>query len=401
VNLLWFLNASDEASMYRSNLQGDLKRPRRVMWLTFVALVSFGIWAYYSEIDQVARAAGSVIPSSNIQIIQSRDGGVLEALPVKAGDLVEKGQIIAQFNVTEAQADYREARAKAASLHANLARLEAEVFERAPDFGDEYSDYPQFQESQLALMNKRQSALNEDLEAINGMLRLIREEIAMNEPLVKKGDVSKTEILRLQRQEAELVAKHTSRRNEYFQEVQSEFAKAEEEYERVRQAVIQRERQLSQTTLRAPVKGLIKRIRVTTEGGVIRPGEDVLEIVPVEDDLLIEAKLPPADIGFVTIGQEATVKIDAYDFTIYGSLKGTVSYISADTIEEQSGQNNLTYYSIQVRTDGKQFSGRPDDNLQILPGMTAMVEVQTGKNTILNYLLKPITKTISESMGER
>ncbi|MDG0979997.1 MAG: HlyD family type I secretion periplasmic adaptor subunit [Halieaceae bacterium] len=401
MNLLWFLNASDEASVYRSSLRADLKRPRRVMWVTFVALGTFGTWAYHSEIDQVARAMGSVIPSSNIQIIQSRDGGVLEALPVKAGDLVEKGQVIAQFNVTEAQADYREARAKAASLHANLARLQAEVFERTPDFGDEYAEYQQFQESQLALMNKRQSALNEDLEAINGMLRLIREEIAMNEPLVVKGDVSKTEILRLQRQEAELVAKHTSRRNEYFQEVQSEFAKAEEEYERVRQAVIQRERQLSQTTLRAPVKGLIKRIRVTTEGGVIRPGEDVLEIVPVEDDLLIEAKLPPADIGFVTIGQEATVKIDAYDFTIYGSLKGTVSYISADTIEEQSGQNNLTYYSIQVRTSGKQFSGRPDDDLQILPGMTATVEVQTGKNTILNYLLKPITKTISESMGER
>ncbi len=401
MNLLWFLNANDEASLYRSNLQSDLKRPRRVMWVTFIALVSFGTWAYYSDIDQVARAPGSVIPSSNIQIIQSRDGGVLEALPVKAGDLVEKGQIIAQFNVTEAQADYREARAKAASLHATLARLRAEVFETAPDFGDEFADYAQFQESQLALMAKRQSALNEDLDAIDGMLRLIREEIAMNEPLVQKGDVSKTEILRLQRQEAELVAKHTSRRNEYFQEVQAAFAETEEEYERVRQAVIQRERQLSQTTLRAPVKGLIKQIRVTTEGGVIRPGEDVLEIVPVEDDLLIEAKLPPADIAFVTIGQEATVKIDAYDFTIYGSLKGTVSYISADTIEEQSGQNNLTYYRIRVRTDGRQFSGRPNEDLQILPGMTAMVEVQTGKNTILNYLLKPITKTISESMGER
>jgi adhesin transport system membrane fusion protein len=250
-------------------------------------------------------------------------------------------------------------------------------------------------------MEKRQSALNEDLQAIDGMLALIREEIAMNEPLVAKGDVSRTEILRLKRQEAELVAKRVTRRNEYFQEVQSDFAKAEEEFERVRQAVIQRERQLSQTTVVAPVKGLIKRIRVTTEGGVIRPGEDVLEIVPVDDDLLIEAKLPPSDIGFVKVGQEATVKIDAYDFTIYGNLKGFVSYISADTIEEQAGQNTQTYYSIQVRTNGKQFSGRPNEELQILPGMTALVEIQTGKNTILNYLLKPITKTISESMGER
>jgi adhesin transport system membrane fusion protein len=401
MNLLWFLDAADEASIYRQNLGGELKRSRRVLWVTFLALIAFGAWAYYSEIDQVARAPGSVIPSSNIQVVQSRDGGVLEALPVKAGDLVEKGQVIAQFNVTEAQADYREARAKAASLNAALARLRAEVFETEPDFGEEYRDYEQFNESQLALMRKRQSALNEDLNAIRGILKLIREEIAMNEPLVKKGDVSKTEILRLQRQEAEMVAKLTSRRNEYFQEVQTDLAKTEEEFERIRQAVIQRERQLAQTTIRAPVKGLIKQIRVTTEGGVIRPGEEVLEIVPVEDDLLIEAKLPPADIAFVSIGQEATVKIDAYDFTIYGSLSGTVSYISADTIEEQSGQNQLTYYSIQVRTDGRNFSGRPNEELQILPGMLATVEIQTGKNTILNYLLKPITKTISESMGER
>ena len=401
MNLLWFLDASEEASIHRQSLKSDLKRPRLALRLTFVALVAFGTWAYYSEIDQVSRAVGSVIPSSNVQIVQSRDGGVLEALPVKAGDLVEKGQVIAQFNVTEAQADYREARAKAASLYASLARLRAELFGNAPAFGDEYAEYPQFQESQLQLMEKRQSALNEDLQAIDGMLTLIREEIAMNEPLVAKGDVSRTEILRLKRQEAELVAKRVSRRNEYFQEVQSDFTKAEEEYERVRQAVVQRERQLSQTTVIAPVKGLIKRIRVTTEGGVIRPGEDVLEIVPVEDDLLIEAKLPPSDIGFVTVGQEATVKIDAYDFTIYGNLKGIVSYISADTIEEQAGQNTQTYYSIQVRTDGKQFSGRPNEELQILPGMTALVEIQTGKNTILNYLLKPITKTISESMGER
>jgi adhesin transport system membrane fusion protein len=401
MNLLWFLDASDEASIHKHSLSRDLKRPRLALRLTFVALAAFIFWAYYSEIDQVSRAVGAVIPSSNVQIVQSRDGGVLEALPVKAGDLVEKGQVIAQFNVTEAQADYREARAKAASLDANLARLRAELFGESPVFDEEYSEYTQFRQSQLQLMEKRQSALNEDLQAIDGMLALIREEIAMNEPLVAKGDVSRTEILRLKRQEAELVAKRVTRRNEYFQEVQSDFAKAEEEFERVRQAVIQRERQLSQTTVVAPVKGLIKRIRVTTEGGVIRPGEDVLEIVPVDDDLLIEAKLPPSDIGFVKVGQEATVKIDAYDFTIYGNLKGFVSYISADTIEEQAGQNTQTYYSIQVRTNGKQFSGRPNEELQILPGMTALVEIQTGKNTILNYLLKPITKTISESMGER
>ena len=401
MKLLWFLDTSDEESMYQRQLATELRRPRGVLIVTTVALVVFATWARYSELDQVARAVGSVIPSSDIQIVQSRDGGVLEALPVKAGDLVERGQVIAQFNVTEVQADYREARAKAASLHATRARLRAEVFESEPTFSDEYGDYAQFIETQRSLMNKRRSALEEDVTALEGILALIQEEIAMNEPLLARGDVSRTEILRLQRQEAELQAKIVSKKNEYFKEAQTELAKVEEEYERIRQAVIQRQRQLEQTTIRSPVKGLIKRIRVTTEGGVIRPGEDVLEIVPVEDDLLIEAKLSPAEIAFVTYDQPATVKIDAYDYTIYGGLSGHVSYISADTIEERNGEDSYAYYSIRVRTEGRKFSGRPDENLEILPGMTATVEIQTGKNTILNYLLKPITKTLNESLTER
>ena len=171
--------------------------------------------------------------------------------------------------------------------------------------------------------------------------------------------------------------------------------------EGVKQALVQRKRQLDQKTLLSPVNGIVKNIRVTTVGGVIRPGEEVLEVVPLEGDFLIEAKLSPADIGFVTLGQTAAVKVDAFDYTVFGDLTGEIFYISPDTLEEKSPQGEVPYYKVQVRTKGKIFSGASGKNLNIIPGMTATIEVQTGKNTILNYLLKPLTKTLSESLGER
>jgi adhesin transport system membrane fusion protein len=232
-------------------------------------------------------------------------------------------------------------------------------------------------------------------------LALVQEEIQMNEPLLARGDVSKTEILRLQREEAELVAQRGKISNDYFQSTQAEYNETEEEFERVSQLLIQREKQLQATTLTAPVKGIVKSIRLTTVGGVIRPGEDVLEIVPLEDDLLIEAKVAPQDIGFLRVGLDVSVKIEAYDYTIYGDLDGVLSYISADTLEEDTQKGDIPFYRVHVRTQGRKFSGRPDADLQILPGMTSTVEVKTGKNTVLSYLIKPIIKTLGESMGER
>lgn len=400
MNLFWFLKSAD-ADQSDYVLDAELKQTRWVLRVTALAFFSFLFWSYISEIDQVARAPGAIIPSSKIQIIQSKDGGVLKALPVGAGDEVNKGQVIAQFDQTDAQADYQEALAKVAALGASMARLSAEIYGVEPRFPESSNAYPQFVKSQLALYEKRKAAQFEEIASLEGILILVREEIAMNEPLVAQGDVSRTEILRLRRQEAELVAEITNTRNKYFQDAQAEYNQTEEELESVRQALVQRQRQLRQKTLNAPVRGIVKNISVTTEGGVIRPGENVMEIVPIEDDFVIEAKLSPADIGFVSLGQSAAVKVDAFDYTVYGDLTGTLTYISADTLEEQSPQGNIPYYRIHVRTKGKQFTGKPNDDLQILPGMTTTVEIKTGKNTVLNYLLKPIAKTLVESMGER
>ena len=342
-----------------------------------------------------------VMPSSKLQVIQSKDGGVLLSLPVSAGDEVAKGQVIARFDQTDALADFEDAKARAASLRANMARLEAEMNGGEPVFSPETQDYPKFVKSQISLFKKRKASQSEELAALEKILELVKEEISMNEPLLEFGDVSRTEVLRLKRQEAELSAEITNKRNKYFKDIQAEFNETEEELESVRQALVQKKRQLGQKTLNSPLRGIVKNIRVTTEGGVIRPGEDVMEIVPIEEDFVIEGKLSPADIGFVRLGQDATVKVDAFDYTIYGNLEGTIDYISADTLEERARDGDDAYYKINVRTRGKRFTGMPESELQILPGMTTMVEVKTGKNTILNYLLKPVSKTIFESMGER
>lgn len=398
---LWFFRSAQASEMEKRRLDKELRGSRWVLWAVFVSLVSFFSWANFSEIDQITRAPGSVIPSSNVQVIQSKDGGVLEQLPISVGEIVDQGQIVAQFDKTNAEADYQEAKVQVAALSAAMSRLTAELFGTVPDFSGLANEFPHFIKSQKLLFDRRQSAKREEIANIGSILALVQEEIQMNEPLLARGDVSKTEILRLQREEAELVAQRGKISNDYFQSTQAEYNETEEEFERVSQLLIQREKQLQATTLKAPVKGIVKSIRLTTVGGVIRPGEDVLEIVPLEDDLLIEAKVAPQDIGFLRVGLDVSVKIEAYDYTIYGDLDGVLSYISADTLEEDTQKGDIPFYRVHVRTQGRKFSGRPDADLQILPGMTSTVEVKTGKNTVLSYLIKPIIKTLGESMGER
>lgn len=383
-------------------LSDELRQPRQLMWMTALTLGCFLAWAHWAEIDEVTRAQGAVIASSRTQLIQSPEGGVLQEMLVKEGDVVEPRQILARLEKTRAQTAFLETRAKAASLAAARARLHAEVFGGMPSFPAELRrNYPDLVENQLSLLSKRRAALNEEADAIVKMTQLVQQELDMNLPLVASGDVSRTEILRLQRQIADMKSQITNKRNKYFQDSQAELSKVQEDLLGVEQSLAQRRDVLEQTELRAPVRGVVKNVRITTQGGVIRPGEEVMQIVPLEDDLLVEAKLLPADIAFIKPGLEARVKIDAYDYTIYGDLPGKLDFISADTLTEDLKQGEQPYYRMRVRTTGRQFSGRSQASLDILPGMTATVEVMTGRKTVLQYLTKPIVKTMSESLAER
>jgi membrane fusion protein, adhesin transport system len=402
MKIFWFLGPSDP-DQQREDLSGVLSGSRWALWSLLLTFVVFFTWAYFAEIDQITRAPGSVISSARSQIIQSQDGGVIEEMLVREGDVVQRDQVLVKIDGTRQESSYLETRAKAAGLSITVARLQAEVLGRPLRLPPEAANYPEFRETQTMLFQKRQSAIQEELQSYENIKAIVQKELAMTRPLLKTGDVSATEVLRLERQIADTQAQITNRKNKYFQDAQSELSKALEDLAGVQQIMAQRKDQLTQTELRAPLHGIVKNVRVTTRGGVIRPGEEVMQIVPLEEDLVIEAKVSPADIAFIKTGMKATVKIDAYDYTVYGDLSGTLSFISPDTLSDNLNvqQGEQPYYRVQVKTDGRVFSGRPDQKLDIQPGMTSMVEIKTGSNTVLKYLSKPVIKTLDQSLGER
>lgn len=399
----WLFSTSQHAPRAPEDKDGRLQVAglRWIIWVVLIFLIVFSAWAKWAVIDQITRAPGAVIASSRTQVIQTQDGGTIESLRVREGDVVEAGQVLIRFERTRFETAYLEARAKAVGLAANVARLQAEALGGDPSFPPELVNYPEFRASQLRLLAKRRAAIDDEIRALENMMALVRQELTMTEPLLLTGDVSRTEILRLQRQLAELNSQLTNKRNKYFQDAQAELNKAQEDLASVEQSLAQRKSQLELTELRAPVRGIVKNVRVTTVGGVLRPGDEVMQIVPLEDDLIIQAKVSPADIAFLRIGQDASIKIDAYDYTVYGDLSGKLVYISADTLSEDLRQSEQPYYRVQVQTQGRRFSAMGDKNMDILPGMTATVEIKTGSRTVLQYLLKPVTKTLSESLGER
>jgi adhesin transport system membrane fusion protein len=371
------------------------------IWGGATALLLFIAWASFARVDQYTRAQGQIIASARTQVIQAPDGGVLQDLLVHEGDVVQRGQLLARLERTKTEAAFRETQARLGALSAATARLQTELFGTPLRFGPETEAYPDFRANQTALLTKRRVALEQEIGALQRMHAIAQRELAMTQPLLKSGDVSQADILRIERQLAELEGQMTNRRNKFLQDSQAELTKAEEDLAAVRQSLVQRHDQLGNTELRAPLSGTVKNVRITTRGGVLRAGDELLQIVPNDDALLVEARVKPADVAFLAPGQEVNVKVDAYDYTLYGSLTGHLTYISADTLSEDMRQGEQAYYRVQVKTSSPRFSHRPQEVLQLQPGMTATVEIRTGGNTVLKYLLKPLVKTLDESLGER
>lgn len=374
---------------------------RRVIFLSLIALLGFIGWASVAEIDQVSRATGQVIPSGRVQIVQSTDGGVIAGINVKEGDLVRKGQVLVTLDRVRLAAGVDEGRAKVASLKTVKARIEGELFDRPLVFPADVQDFPDFIANQRQLYAKRRAAQSQDIAALKRMLRLVSDELAMNQPLLAYGDVSKSEVLRLERSVADIEGQIANRQNKYLQDLQTEYAKVEEELVTAEQTLTQRMAALADTELKAPTDGIVKNVRLTTIGGVLRPSDEVLQIVPTGEELIVEAKVSPADIAYVRLGQEASVKFDAYDPSIFGSADGRVTYISPDTLTEQKANGEQVYYRVHIRVNTRTMRPRSDQKIEIQPGMTATTEILTGHNTVLRYLLKPIIKTLDQSFGER
>jgi adhesin transport system membrane fusion protein len=375
-----------------------------VLWILLLGLGGFVYWASVYRIDQVARATGEVIASSRVQIIQAVDGGVLSTLNVKEGDTVTKGQVLATLDNTRIGAAVKEVDVRLSALKAKATRLRAEVTENSAKklhFSEDVLRFPELVKIEQALFKQKKFGLSEELRTLRVAVDLAREENTLIEKLAKSGDANRTEVIRTSRALNDAEAKLINRKNRYLEEVNAELTKVEDEISQNVQVLAQRQQQLEDSTFVALLPGIVKNVRVTTLGGVLRGGEELMQIIPLGDELLIEAKVSPADIGQVQKGLTATIRFDPFDYTIFGGVIGEVVYVSGDTLKEETGRGEEIYYRVHVTTLSNPVTTTLGRELAILPGMTAQVDIKTSDRTVLNYLLKPLRKTLSESFGER
>ncbi len=373
--------------------------------LLLLALTVFLLWAAWFEIDRTVRAQGQIIPSARTQVIQSADGGVLEKLLVEEGQRVKAGQQLAVLERERSTAGFDESRAKEAALTAALVRAQAEAAEREPEFDAGLKRFPEFVAVQRALFEQRRRGLQEEVATLKATLEMANEELRMNETLLKTGDSSQLEVMRAKRQVTEIEGKINATRNKYLQEARAEATKVSEDLASNRYKLNERQSILGKTVLTAPIAGIVKYLKLTTIGGVLRAGDELMQISPTEGEMVFEVKINPADIGELGSGLPVSIKLDAFDYSIYGSLEGKLTYLSSDTLTEQgaNGQTN-TYYRAQIRLDAERAKTHPNPklaNVALRPGMTATVDIRTGRRSVLKYLLKPIYTAFGGAMNER
>ncbi|CBA33024.1 HlyD family efflux transporter periplasmic adaptor subunit [Cronobacter turicensis] len=389
--------------MSQLTMQEELARQGRfyssVIWLTLAALVLFFVWAWFATLDEVTVGTGKITPSSRAQVIESLDGGIVNALMVHEGDVVERGQMLARLDPTRFQSNYGEAAARARALRASSERLRSELTGEPLQFSEESLRESALVARERQLYESRRRNLDETLENLQKTYNLVMAELRMTQPLVAKGAASEVEVIRLQRQAAELKGKMDDARNQFAVRAREEQVKNNADLDAQLQAMAGKADQLDRATLFSPVRGVVKDIQVTTVGGVLQPGGKLMEIVPLEDQLLVETRINPRDIAYIRPGLPATVKITAYDSSIYGDLKGEVEMVSPDTLQDEVKRDQF-YYRVYVRTQSAELKNRNGKRFPILPGMVANVEIKTGQKTVLDYLIKPLNK-VKEALRER
>lgn len=381
----------------------DFARP---IWLRFGIIplicglvLAFLIWTAFARLDEVAVGPGKVTPTSKSQIIQSLEGGIVDSILVHEGDVVNPGQKLASLDRARFMSTVGETESKTLSLEAAAARLRAEVGGGAPQFSEEVRAVPSLVGREMALYAARHRNLEVNSASLREQLTLVRRELTLTEPLVKLGAASDVEVIRLRRQVNELTGKLDSLRNQYIIDANSEYTRTMADLDIARQTLAGRQDQLNRTELTSPVRGVVKNLEITTIGGVVQPGGVLMEIVPIEEQLLIETRISPRDVAFIRPGLSTTVKITAYDPSIYGTLAGIVDRISPDTIQDETRKDQV-YYRVYVRTKHSSLRTKDGKLHAIMPGMVATVEIKTGAKTVLQYLMKPINKA-GEALRER
>ena len=432
---LGFLSDRNAALMLKAPRGG-----RILLWAVLAFFICAFIWASLTELDEVTVGEGKVIPSSQVQVIQNLEGGILKEINVRVGQRVKAGDLLMTIENTEALSTLRERQAEEMNLRARAIRLGAEATGKMPEFPSLISDeYPELVARETSLYQNRAASLaanqsifdqqikqrRQEIVEQEAKLRNLRssyalasEELELTRPAFAQGAVSRVELLQLERQVNQLKGELDATRlalpraksalveaENKLEESEAKFrADAQEQLtdvraqlDGIRESSVSLEDKVNRTLVTSPVNGVVKQIQINTVGGVIQPGMNLMEVVPVEDSLLIEARIKPEDVGFIKPDLPAVVKLSAYDFSIYGGLDASVETISADTIVDEEGNS---FYIVRVRTD-KSYLGSKGNPLPIIPGMQASVDIITGKKSILDYLLKPIFKARQNALRER
>lgn len=382
---------------------GSSTLPTTSLVIPIIALgvILFLFWAYFFQLDQFVRATGKVFSSSRVQLIQAVDGGVLAEINVSEGERVKTGQLLARIDQSRFEASTNEIQARINALQAKIARLRGELTGSTPMFPEELSGNPEILKIEFALFERRQKGLYDDTYANSEALKLAQAELAMVNQLLQTGDVDKTEVFTAERGVIEARAKLNSRKNEYYEKVGEELTQAEDELAQNKEIYLQRRALMESSLMKALVPGIVKNIEVTTIGAVLKAGEVLMEIIPTDDTLLVEAKVLPQDIADLELGLQAMLRLDPYDSSIYGALEGSVVFISGDTIVEEGARGQETYYKVHISFPSEPFLTTIGKEINIIPGMTAQVDIKTGKRSVITYILKPIVKTLNQSFGER
>ena len=384
----------------------ERRASQTLVWATGLTLVLALVWAALFELDEITRGQGKVIPSSREQVIQSLDSGVLNELFVREGSVVEKDQVLLRIDDARSGAVFREAQEKLLSLTALAARLKAEAYGKTLVFPPELNDHPDLMQQELQAFNARKRSLTQSLNALYTSLSAVNRELTITEPMVRQGVMSEVELLRLKRQQSDLMGQRAERQNRYLTDANNELTRVASELSQTKENASALEDAFRRTTIRSPMKGIVKNVQITTVGGVVQAGQPILEIVPTEDEMLVEAYVKPSEVAFLKVGQAAVVKLTAYDFNKYGGLEGIVEHLSPDTLrdEKQKKPGNPVeleegFYRIMVRVK------EPSDlrNGLLLtpsPGMTASVEIRTGSKTVLEYIFRPL-QNVTQALHER
>jgi len=417
--------------------------PRKIRYAIYfwvVAVAGFLIWASIAQVDEITRGQGEVVPSGNNQVVQNLEGGIVKQIMVKVGDTVEKGAPLLKIENEKARAEMKAMEIKIHELAAKRERLSSEASGVPFDINrTRHTVDSDFYRNELSLYGSRQKELRSRIDALmeqksqqehardetrqritdlNRTAQLMAKEIAIMRPMVKQGVKSRVEFMHLQREQSKILEELHSAQNtlpktasaireighkideakaEFRNKAKEELNQVEGELLRAKQSYLALKDEVTRTIVRSPIRGIVQNLYIHTVGGVIKPGEDLVEIVPTDDNLWLEVKIKPSDIAFIYPGQKAVVKVSAYDFAIYGSLEGEVVHISADTTKDEKER---PWYIVHIKTK-KNYLGTKEKPLKIIPGMTVNVDIMTGRKSLMDYILKPILRAKEYTFTER